>query len=189
MGFAPSYRESGSRAYRDVMLLEAGCLDRPVSACHLKGATADGALARETYAASSVVATEPLADGAIDVLVSGIEHATTGGAAVLIDALGGAVARLAPDATAFPHRNAFAVVQLIASSASASTGDASLKWLAETTGQTRKRAGTAAYANYPNADFTDWRAAYYGANYGRLQQIKTQYDPDRLFDFPQAVGS
>jgi len=36
-------------------------------------------------------------------------------------------------------------------------------------------------------DLTNWAAAYYGANYPRLQRTKRRYDPDRLFDFPQAV--
>ena len=186
VGRAPAYRESGIRSYRDTMLLEAGCLDRPVSACQLKGTA--GTLGRETYAASSVVANGPLDNGAIDVLVGRIEQASVGGAAVLIDALGGRVAQLSPDATAFPHRGAFAVVQFIASWVPGANSDASTTWLAEITGQTRKRAGTAAYANYPNADFSDWQSAYYGPNYPRLAEIKRRYDPDRVFDFPQAIG-
>jgi hypothetical protein len=187
IGRPPSYRESGTRTYRDVMLLEAGCLDRPVSACHLKGATPDGVKDRETYAASSIVASDTLTNGAIDVLVAGIEHATTGGAAVLFDSLGGAVARVAPDATAFPHRRAFAVLQLIASWPAGASGASSLAWLGDTTGIARKNIGVDAYANYVEPDLTNWAAAYYGANYPRLQRVKRRYDPDRLFDFPQAV--
>jgi len=187
VGRPPSYRESGARAYRDVMLLEGGCLNRPVSACHLKGTTADGVLERETYAASSIVARDALSNGAIDALVAGIEHATSGGASVLFDSLGGAAARVAPDATAFPHRGARTVLQLIASWRAGASGDASLRWLADTTGIARKNIGTDAYANYVEPDLTNWAAAYYGANYPRLQRVKRRYDPDRLFDFPQAV--
>jgi len=186
VGRAPSARESGTRTYRDVMLLEAGCLRRSFPACHLQGAGA-GELGRETYAAASVVAQDVLPDGAIDVLVSAIERATVGGAAVLIDSLGGAVARIAPDATAFPHRHAFAVLQLIASWGASTSGDASRTWLAETTGQTRKRVGIDAYANYPD-DTSNWSTAYYGANYPRLMRTRQRYDPGRLFDFPQAIA-
>jgi FAD/FMN-containing dehydrogenase len=188
VGRPPSYRESGARTYREVMLLEGGCLGRPVSACHLKGTTADGLLDRETYAASSIVARGFLSNGAIDGLVAGIERAAVGGASVLIDSLGGAVSRVAFEATAFPHRDAGMVLQLIASWQAGTTGDASLRWLADTTGVARKNIGsTDAYANYVEPDLTNWAAAYYGANYPRLQRVKRRYDPDRLFDFPQAV--
>src|SRR5439155_613142 len=96
-------------------------------------------------------------------------------------------ARVAPDATAFPHRGARTVLQLIASWRAGASGDASLRWLADTTGIARKNIGTDAYANYVEPDLTNWAAAYYGANYPRLQRVKRRYDPDRLFDFPQAV--
>ena len=47
--------------------------------------------------------------------------------------------------------------------------------------------GRGAYVNYADADLTDWEDAYWGTNYARLRQVKAKYDPDRLFDFPQAV--
>jgi FAD/FMN-containing dehydrogenase len=62
-----------------------------------------------------------------------------------------------------------------------------LAWLGDTTGIARKNIGVDAYANYVEPDLADWAHAYYGANYSRLQSVKRHYDPDRLFDFPQAV--
>src|SRR5438874_2501234 len=50
-------RSVGSRSFMDTMLVDAGCLGRTVSQCHLAGDTPDGALQRETYAAKSIVAT------------------------------------------------------------------------------------------------------------------------------------
>lgn len=187
VGRAPSYRESGVRGYRDVMLLEAGCLGRAVSACHLRGTTPDGDLARETYAAKSIVADAPLGDRAIARLVDAVAQAG-GGAAVLLDALGGAVARMAPDATAFPHRGAFAVLQLLSSWGEGADGAASLRWLRETHAATRPLIGPGAYANYADPELADWPTAYYGTNWARLRLVKRRYDPDRLFDFPQAVS-
>jgi hypothetical protein len=44
-----------------------------------------------------------------------------------------------------------------------------------------------AYQNYVDPTLTDWRRAYYGPAADRLTGVKKQYDPDRLFDFPQAL--
>jgi hypothetical protein len=44
-----------------------------------------------------------------------------------------------------------------------------------------------AYQNFADPSLKDWRAAYYGDNLGRLQRIKAAVDPDRVFDFPQAL--
>jgi FAD/FMN-containing dehydrogenase len=46
-----------------------------------------------------------------------------------------------------------------------------------------------AYVNYIDADLPDWASAYYGTNLPRLQQVKTDYDPDDLFNGPQSVPS
>jgi FAD/FMN-containing dehydrogenase len=188
IGRAPDYRESGARSYRDVMLLEAGCLGRPVSACHLRGSTTAGELGRETFAAKSIVAGGALSDSAISSLVDGVAGASAGGAAVLIDSLGGAVARVAQDATAFPHRGAFAILQLYASWPAGQSSDASIAWLRATHTAARALIGTAAYVNYIDADLTDWAEAYYGSNYARLRDVKRRYDPDGVFDFPQAIA-
>jgi len=191
---APSYRETGVRTYRDVMLLEAGCLGRSLEQCHLVGTTPAGVLGRETYAAKSAIAQQPLPDTAIAALVSAITslagRAGVGGGAVLLDSLGGAVSRIAPSATAFAHRDAFAVTQLIASwdaAAPATVADATQTWLRDLYATARPLIGRGAYVNYADADLTDWEDAYWGANYARLRQVKAKYDPDRLFDFPQAV--
>ena len=44
-----------------------------------------------------------------------------------------------------------------------------------------------AYQNFIDPSLTDWRNAYYRENLDRLERIKKRVDPDRLFDFPQAI--
>jgi hypothetical protein len=95
-------------------------------------------------------------------------------------------------AIAEPERGGAAVasVQLVASwaaSAPSATADASLAWLRSVYGQARPLIGGGAYVNYADPDLADWLAAYYGANYARLQHVKATYDPDGLFAFPQAI--
>lgn len=104
--------------------------------------------------------------------------------------LGGAVADLAPTATAFPHRQALAVVQYtvgwpIGQRQSEVRRD--LLWLHAFRDAMSRDVGNAAYVNYADPRLTDWQRAYYGANYPRLQQVKRQYDPDDVFRFAQSV--
>jgi FAD/FMN-containing dehydrogenase len=194
VGSAPASRSVFVRPYAEAMLLEGGCAQLTVAQCHLTGTVPDGRLGRETYAAKSSIATAPLSSAAIDSIVGGLEGLqalpNAGRGAVLIDAMGGAVARIASDATAFPHRAAIAALQFIASwdaSAPSATADASLAWLRNAYGRARPLIGPGAYVNYADPDLQDWPQAYYGANYPRLQRVRATYDPDRLFAFPQAI--
>jgi hypothetical protein len=194
VGSGPSSRSAFVRPYADAMLLEGGCAQLTVAQCHLSGTTPDGRLSRETYAAKSSIATAPLSSAAIDSIVGGLEVLqalpNAGAGSVLIDAMGGAVARIAPDATAFPHRGAIAALQFVASwdpSAPSVTADASLAWLRGAYGRARPLIGPGAYVNYADPDLQDWPQAYYGANYPRLQRVRATYDPDGLFAFPQAI--
>ena len=192
IGVGPASHTVLVRGYGDAMLLEGGCAQRTVSQCHLPGQSVDGQLERETYAAKSAVAERALSDQAIAALVAGIEdlraRPNAGSGAILIDALGGAVGRIAGDATAFPHRSAFAVVQLIASWAAPGAADQTQGWLRDVYGRVRPLIGSGAYVNYADPELSDWPNAYYGANLARLRRVKAQYDPSRLFAFPQAIA-
>src|SRR3989475_971036 len=96
-------RATQTSPFMDVMLLDAGCAGRTASQCHLRGQTPDGQLERETYAAKSIVAADPLPADAIDALVTGVASVPQGtSGSAIYDALGGAVAALAPGGTPVP---------------------------------------------------------------------------------------
>jgi FAD/FMN-containing dehydrogenase len=196
VGSAPDSRTVFVRAYADAMLLEGGCAQLTLAQCHLTGTAPDGRLGRETYAAKSSIAAAPLSTAAIDAVVGGLDALqalpNAGAGSVLIDAMGGAIAQVAADATAFPHRGAIAAVQFVASwgaNAPVATADASLAWLRSAYGRARPLIGAGAYVNYADPDLQDWPTAYYGTNYARLQRVKATYDPNGLFAFPQAIRS
>ena len=102
--------------------------------------------------------------------------------ALLIDAYGGAVNRIAPAATAFPHRRALASVQYFA------VGGASARaWVNQARTQLAPSMTGQAYVNYIDPSLPNALNAYYGANLPRLEQVKRRYDPHDLFRFAQAV--
>jgi FAD/FMN-containing dehydrogenase len=109
---------------------------------------------------------------------------------IALDALGGAINRVAPGATAFVHRNGLFDAQYTTTwpvgSASAEVARQHA-WQQSFWQSMRPYASGQAYQNYIDPSLTNWRQAYYGANYTRLTQVKATYDPHRLFSFPQAV--
>lgn len=45
----------------------------------------------------------------------------------------------------------------------------------------------AAYLNYIDGTVPNWQEAYYGHNYPRLQQVKSQWDPENFFWNMQSI--
>lgn len=110
-----------------------------------------------------------------------------GSGTITLTALGGAVNRVDPLATAFVHRGSRMLAQYVASWRPGTPGTTQRAWLRTSQGALRGHASGAAYQNYTDPALTDWRTAYYGAAAGRLKDLKARYDPERMFDFPQAL--
>jgi FAD/FMN-containing dehydrogenase len=109
---------------------------------------------------------------------------------VQLDALGAAVNRPAPDATAFVHRRErfhCAYLSFWGASDPPAQQGASTQWVREIHGAMRPYASGFAYQNYIDAELADPLPAYFGANLDRLRQIKRRYDPAGRFAFPAGV--
>ncbi len=190
VGAAPDTRSVRSRGYLDTMLLEAGCSDWSVAACHVTGQSRAGTLARDAFVAASDLYPAPLSPAAVTRVVAAVQQrqdAGLGVGGVGFDSWGGAVGRVAPEATAFPHRSTLLSAQWTASWAAVAgngpqaANEASLAALRAATGGE----GRGAYANYADATLTDPLAAYYGDNLARLTDVKRRYDPTGRLDQPQ----
>jgi FAD/FMN-containing dehydrogenase len=108
---------------------------------------------------------------------------------IWFDGLGGAVASVPPDATAFVHRHASSCVQYQSRwnvNAPEATRAANIAWL-EGFHDAMAKWNRGAYVNYPDPTLDGYAEQYYGANLPRLQQVKRAYDPDNLFRFPQSI--
>lgn len=181
------------RTYEQAMEVYAGCSSFATDAqCHLPGTTPgrspQGALNRETYAASSDFFDRSLSAAGIRALLSQIENVTGASAgSIALTALGGAINRVDPTATAFVHRRSRMLAQYIASWRAGTSGTPARAWLKKAHGAMGRYASGAAYQNYTDSTLTNWREAYYGDAAPRLKKLKKQYDPGRFFDFPQAL--
>jgi FAD/FMN-containing dehydrogenase len=192
-GSQPSSPFMETTSWLHAMLVEAGCASLTVNQCHL---APQGELARASEYAKSDYFAKPLSSHGIGTLLSGVESFQRAGGArgaaggIAFDALGGAVNRIAPGATAFVHRNALFQAQYTTTWPVGSAAAAVARqhaWQQSFWQSMRPYASGQAYQNYVDPALADWRQAYYGANYTRLTQVKAKYDPDRVFTFPQAV--
>ncbi|MEU5000557.1 FAD-binding oxidoreductase [Streptomyces sp. NPDC021622] len=181
------------RSYKESMEVYAGCSSFTSDAqCHLPGATPgrspQGALNRETYAASSDFFDRSLSAAGVRALLTQVENVTGASAgSIALTALGGAINRVDPGATAFVHRRSRVLAQYIASWRPGTSGKPAQAWLKTAHGAMARYASGAAYQNYADPTLTNWRKAYYGDAAPRLKKLKQQYDPKRFFDFPQAI--
>ncbi|MGC5008090.1 FAD-binding oxidoreductase [Streptomyces sp. DT203] len=186
------------RSYQDSMLVYAGCSTITEAQCHLPGRTPgrtpQGTLQRETYAAASDFFDHSLPPAGVRALLHRAEaftrigvHPSGGGGSIALTALGGAINRVAPGSTAFVHRRSRMLAQYIGSWRPGTAGTAQQNWLKGTHAALHPYASGAAYQNYTDPKLNDWRQAYYGTAAGRLTRLKRQYDPGRLFTFPQAL--
>ncbi len=140
-----------------------------------------------TFKNASAFANEPLSPEAIATLIDWLRVAPSPANLVGFFPLGGAIGRVSPKATAFPHRAALFDLQYQAYWHDPAEADADLNWLRGIRDAMRPFT-RGAYVNYIDTDLNDWSGAYYGQNLSRLNRVKARYDPDGLFAGPQSIA-
>lgn len=180
------------RSYAEAMEIYAGCSSFSTDAqCHLPGDTPgrspQGALGRETYAARSDFFDRSLSAAGIQTMLKQIRSVRGGSGSIALTALGGAVNRVSPTATAFVHRRSRMLAQYIGAWKPGTSGTTSQSWLTEAHNAMKPYASGAAYQNYTDPTLKDWRKAYYGDAASRLETLKKRYDPNGFFTFPQSL--
>jgi FAD/FMN-containing dehydrogenase len=177
------------------MLLEAGCADLSLTACHVRDETSGGTLLRDAFIASSDYFADPLPPNAIGDMVAAVERRAAdrrlGAGGVSLDVLGGAVDDLAADATAYVHRGALFNAQYTAGWYGSSNEPLfrNRRSLAAIRGTLHRYGTGQAYQNYADGGLRNPQRAYYGANLPRLIDVKRTYDPKNIFSQPQGIPS
>ncbi|GAA4339958.1 FAD-binding oxidoreductase [Streptomyces venetus] len=141
-----------------------------------------GSPERQSFVASSRILSEQASspDAVASLLVG------RPGVSIILDPLGGAVADVGVQQTAFPHRKAFATAQIYASATAASEAEVTRTVRDVVAGLASLGFG-GGYVNYIDPALPDWAQAYYGPNLQRLRSVAHDYDPDGVFDFPQGL--
>ncbi len=130
-----------------------------------------------------------LTDAAIDGLTVLAEPSCARSGIVVIKQLNGAASRVAPDATAFVHRQAPYSVLTVSMYGDAEQQHYGAMWaeaVADVVAEVRM-------GNYGNGSLRATPEQVYGANLARLCQVKQQYDPQNIFHtnhnvLPQGVA-
>ncbi|HEY1931769.1 MAG TPA: FAD-binding oxidoreductase [Acetobacteraceae bacterium] len=114
---------------------------------------------------------------------------TSEGADLRFFQTGGKMNEPAADATAFVHRSSRWLLDVGLNWSAADRADlvARNRIWQDRFYEAMRRYATGAYQNFADPSLGDWRTAYYGDNLARLQRIKRSVDPERVFDFAQAI--
>jgi len=110
--------------------------------------------------------------------------------AVHLHHLGGAIRRVGEDATAFGHRDAAYIVNLVSTWPDPSQSETNVNWTRETFAALQRfTRGVGVYVNFLGEDEGKERivSAYGDMKYTRLSKLKSKYDPDNLFRVNQNI--
>jgi FAD/FMN-containing dehydrogenase len=122
-----------------------------------------------------------LTDDFIDTWVDAYSHVVSPMSVLLLFPIHGAAARVAPGATAFPHRRGVHL-GIYAVWKPGEADEPNVAWVRNTWERIQPFAAGGLYVNEIGADDGRDRVQQaYGVNYARLTAIKTKYDPTNLF--------
>jgi FAD/FMN-containing dehydrogenase len=122
-----------------------------------------------------------ISDEAIEALTDAFAQVPSPISSVLFFPIRGAAARVAPDATAYPHRNGWHI-GIYSLWREQAHNEANISWVRRTWAAIQPLSAGGVYVNELGDDEgADRVRAAYGSNYARLQRIKGKYDPGNLF--------
>ena len=133
---------------------------------------------------------DALEDEIVDEIVARAVEAPSGQTLTFLRHLGGAMSRVPSGATAFGDRSARFMLSIDATWQDPGEDDVNIAWTRAFWDELNRWAGDRTYFNFPGK-LEEGEAALrasYGANYERLRDIKTAYDPENLFRSTQSIA-
>lgn len=127
-------------------------------------------------------------DEAIEELAGQFSRVTSPLSALMLEPMGGAVARVGADETAFNHRDAAYNLAVIARWQDPSDSEPHIAWTRAAHEAMERFTTGGVYVNYLGEEGQERvRAAYGDAKYARLVALKDKYDPGNLFRLNQNI--
>jgi FAD/FMN-containing dehydrogenase len=123
-----------------------------------------------------------LSDGAVELLVEHSRRMRSPLSQVHLHHMGGAVARVPKEATAFAHRDAAFAMNIVAVGTDPTQNEAHIRWAREFADAMAPHTTGGVYVNFlGNEGEERIRAAYSEEGYARLVEVKTRFDPQNVF--------
>lgn len=127
-----------------------------------------------------------LPDEGIEIIRCFISEPPTSSVSVFFHGLGGAVAEVPNNATAYFYRKAFSNMSFFATWNSEAEAAAGIRWVKDFR-KAMKPFTKGVYVNTQDLTIKNWPEEYYGDNFARLTGVKAKYDPENVFHFPQSI--
>ena len=128
-----------------------------------------------------------LSDQAIDIVLRYAGKLPTPQCEIFLGLLGAQASVPAPQATAYPHRDALYVMNVHTRWDDPADDAPCIAWARDFFRDAAPHASGGVYVNFMPQDESERTLDAYGANYQRLAQIKMTYDPDNLFRTNQNI--
>ncbi|HWW49592.1 MAG TPA: FAD-binding oxidoreductase [Xanthobacteraceae bacterium] len=128
-----------------------------------------------------------LSDDAIATITSAVAQLPGPECEVFVAQVGGAMARVAPEATAYPYRNSHFIMNVHTRWRDAAQDNECVTWARNLFKATAPFATGGAYVNFMPADEADRIEKVYGNNYARLADVKRRWDPQNRFKLNQNI--
>lgn len=132
---------------------------------------------------------DSLSEEAIDTLVDAAGDLPGPYTAVFLEAMGGAISRVPPSSTAFPHRQASFNLTFAPGWTEPRHDEQYIDWARTAQSRMAPYSTGGVYANYLDRDDGDRAPAAYGENLQRLRELKARFDPQGLFGGAASLAS
>jgi FAD/FMN-containing dehydrogenase len=130
---------------------------------------------------------DELADGAIEAIAAKAPTVPSPVTTLLLQPLGGAIARVPSDATALGRRDAGWAWHLLAQWTDAADDETNMAWTRELAGELTPYSSGGIYVTYTSEEDEERVRDAYQSHYDRLVQVKDRYDPGNMFRLGQNI--